>query len=100
MAGMLTGFLVPGSRETMVNWHVNKTSSGLTVSPSFGDASAVLEIGDLCQGMLDVNAVTCGCDCRDSVAGMLVCNDTTYWSVSRSSTSVGAEGTYSMHQGP
>ncbi|KAH0358194.1 hypothetical protein KCU83_g39, partial [Aureobasidium melanogenum] len=35
---MLTGFLVPGSSETMVNWHV--TAGGI------GDASAVLEVGD------------------------------------------------------
>ncbi|KAH0238676.1 hypothetical protein KCV06_g246, partial [Aureobasidium melanogenum] len=47
MAGMLTGFLVPGSRETMVNWHVNKTSSGLTVSPSFGALATCNEISML-----------------------------------------------------
>lgn len=64
------------------------------------DLAGILEVGDLCQGVLDIDTIASGRDCRDSIAGMLVCNDTAYRCVSRDLGRVLPEEAYSKHRGP
>ena len=75
------------------DFHTRATSS-------VGDLSRVLEVGDFCQGVLDVDAIAGGCDSCDSIAGVLVCNDTTCGCVSRDMEGLFPEKAYSMHRGP
>jgi len=50
--------------------------------------------------MLDIDTITGGRDGRDSIAGVLVCNDTTYECVSEKLQGVLVGKTYSMHPDP